>query len=54
VGEQKSGFIFYNFTGTLIKFCISDDSLNEDMKRPWGRQNNNINDHNKKTVDKVI
>jgi len=36
--QQKSGYVFYNYTGTLIKFCISDDGLNEEMEQPLHRQ----------------
>lgn len=37
---QKSGYQFHNYTGTQIRFCISDDELSEDMKLPYQRQGN--------------
>ena len=27
----KTGYKFYNYTGTEIKFCVTDEELNEDL-----------------------
>ena len=35
--SQKSGYQFHNYTGTQIRFCISDEELSEDMKLPYQR-----------------
>ena len=36
VGASKSGYKFYNYTGTTIKFCISDSRLNDNLEIPFG------------------
>jgi len=27
----KTGYKFYNYAGTVIKFCVTDDDLGEDL-----------------------
>ena len=38
--QNSSGYKFYNYTGTMIKFCITDDELNEELRLPFQRQDN--------------
>jgi hypothetical protein len=38
--QNSTGYKFYNYTGTMIKFCITDDALNEELRLPFQRQDN--------------
>jgi len=54
IAQEKSGYKFFNYTGTAIKFCISDDQLDDEMKLPLKRQNNIMRTEMRDAVDKVI
>ena len=37
-GTGRTGYEFYNYSGTTVKFCISDDDLDEHLSLPFSKR----------------